>query len=201
MAEGFQDPLARLFHDSRLNAILAWSFTGVLGVVFVESLLQGDLRWIATVGFVGAVVLVPSVAYRDWRVVLPWELLALALMPILVRGLVGGTVGTFATYLSLAALALLVVVELHMFTHLTVTPWFAVTIVVMTTLAAVAVWTIFRWYADRHLGTTFLVDNETLMMEWLYVAFAGVVAGVVFDTYFKRRDRRLWRAIRRTMPR
>lgn len=47
---------------------------------------------------------------------LPWELLVLALLPILVRALFGGTVGTFATYLSLAALALLVIVQLHMFT-------------------------------------------------------------------------------------
>jgi hypothetical protein len=176
-------------------------FASVIGLVFVESVLQGDLRWIVFVGFVGVVVVIPPLAYRDWHVVLPWELLAVALMPILVRGLAGGTVGTFATYLSLAALALLVVVELHMFTQLTVTPWFAVTIVVMTTLAAVAVWTVLRWNADRLLGTTFLVDNETLMIEWLYVTLAGVAAGVLFDTYFKRRDRRLWRSIRHRLYR
>ncbi len=201
MVEGVQDPLERLFRDSRLNALLAWIFLAVLAVGFLESVLSGDLRWVVFVGFVGVVVLLPPLAYRDWRVVLPWELLAIALMPILVRGLVGGTVGTFATYLSLAALALLVVVELHMFTQLTVTPWFAVAIVVMTTLAAVAVWTILRWNADRLLGTNFLVDNETLMIEWLYVTLAGVAAGVLFDSYFKRRDRRLWRAIRRTVGR
>lgn len=201
MVEGVQDPLERLFRDSRLNALLAWIFLAILAVGFLESVLSGDLRWVVFVGFVGVVVLLPPLAYRDWRVVLPWELLAIALMPILVRGLVGGTVGTFATYLSLAALALLVVVELHMFTQLTVTPWFAVAIVVMTTLAAVAVWTILRWNADRLLGTNFLVDNETLMIEWLYVTLAGVAAGVLFDSYFKRRDRRLWRAIRRTVGR
>lgn len=199
MAEGLQDPLERLFRDSRLNALLAWGFVGILGLVFAESVLQMDLRWIVFVGVVGAVVLLPPLAYRDWRVVLPWELIAVALMPILVRALVGGTLGTFATYLSLAALALLVVVELHMFTQLTVTPWFAVSIVVMTTLAAVAVWTILRWNADRFLGTSFLVDNEMLMIEWLYVTLAGVAAGLLFDTYFKRRDRKLWRAIRRTV--
>jgi hypothetical protein len=201
MATGVTDPLGRLFRDSRLNAVLAWPFVAVLLVVFVESLVQGDLRWIVFVGFVGGVVLLPPVAYRDWRVVLPWELLAVALMPILVRGLVGGRVGTFATYLSLAALALLVVVELHMFTQLTLTPWFAVTIVVMTTLAAVAVWTVLRWNADIFLGTDYLVDNETLMIEWLYVALAGVAAGVLFDAYFKRRDRRLWWTIRRSLGR
>jgi hypothetical protein len=88
-----------------------------------------------------------------------------------------------------------------MFTPLTVTPCFAVTLVVMTTLAAVAVWTVVRWNADRHLGTAFLVDNETLMIEWLYATHAGVAAGVLFDTYFKRRDRRLWPAIRQSVER
>ena len=194
-----EDALERLFRDGRTNAVLAWPLVGVLAAVFVESALDIDYAWILFAGFVGVVVLLPPVAYRDWRVMLPWELLVLALFPILVRGLVGGTVGTFATYLALAGLALLVVVELHMFTSLQVTHWFAVAIVVLTTMATVAAWTVFRWNADRFLGTTFLVDNETLMAEWLYVTLAGVVAGVLFDGYFRRRDRRLWRAIRRVI--
>jgi len=185
------DALQRLFRDGRTNAVLAWLVVAVLAAVFVESAL----------GVVGAVVLVPPVAYREWRVMLPWELLVVAAFPILVRGVAGGTVGTFATYVALAGLALLVVVELHMFTSLEVTHWFAVAIVVMTTLAAVAAWTIFRWNADRLLGTAFLADNESLMIEWLYVGLAGVAAGVLFDGYFRRRDRVLWRAIRRVMRR
>jgi hypothetical protein len=196
-----EDALERLFRDGRTNAVLAWLLVGVLALVFVESLLDVDYRWILFVGVVGLIVLIPPVAYREWQVMLPWELLVLALLPILVRGLVGGTVGTFATYFALAALALLVIVELHMFTSLEVTQWFAVGLVILATLAAVAAWTIFRWNADRMLGTTFLVDNETLMIEWLYVTLAGIAAGVLFDGYFRRRDRRLWRAIRWTVRR
>lgn len=196
-----EDALERLFRDGRTNALLAWLLVGVLAVVFVESALDLDYQWILFVGFVGCVVLLPPLAYREWRAMLPWELLVLALLPILVRGLVGGTVGTFATYLALAALALLVIVELHMFTSLTVTHWFAVVLVVLTTMAVAAAWTVFRWNADRFLGTAFLVDNETLMMEWLYVTLAGIAAGVLFDGYFRRRDRHLWRAIRRTVRR
>jgi hypothetical protein len=192
----FDDAIERLFRDGRTNAVLAWLLVAVLVGVFVDSVIDVDYPWILFVGFVGAVVLLPPLSHREWDVMLPWELLALASLPILVRGLVGGTVGTFATYLALAALAPVVVVELHMFTPMKVTHWFAVALVVLTTLATVAAWTIFRWNADRLLGTTFLVDNETLMMEWLYVALAGAAAGVLFDVYFRRRDRRLWRAIR-----
>ena len=191
----------KLFRDGRTNAVLAWLLVGVLGTVFVESALDVDYGWTLFVAVVGVIVLVPPVAYREWRVMLPWELLVVALLPILVRGLFGGTVGTFATYLSLAGLALVVIVELHMFTTMRVTHWFAVALVVMTTLAAVAAWTVFRWNADRHLGTSFLVDNEALMVEWVSVAAAGFAAGVLFDGYFRRRDRILWRVIRRVVRR
>ena len=196
-----EDAIQRLFRDGRTNAVLAWVLVPVLAAVLVESVLDLDYQWMLFVGVVGLIVLVPPLAYREWRVMLPWELLVLALFPILVRALVGGAVGTFAGYLALAALALLVVVELHTFTSLQVTHWFAVVIVVMTTLAAVAAWTVFRWNADRFLGTAYLVDNETLMLEWLSVSLAGVVAGVLFDSYFRRRDRHLWRALRRVMRR
>ena len=187
----------RLFRDGRTNALIAWALVAVLAGVFVDSAVDVDLQWVLFTAFVAGVVLLPPVVYREWRVMLPWELLVLALAPVLVRGLVGGTLGTFATYVALAGLALLVVVELHTFTTLRVTHWFAVVLVVLTTLAAVGAWTVFRWNADRFLGTSYLVDNETLMMEWLYVTLAGIVAGLVFDGYFRRRDQWLWRAIRR----
>lgn len=118
--------------------MLAWAMAAVMALVLIESFLAIDLRWLLLVGVAGAVVLLPPVAFGNWRVV-PWDLLALALLPILVRATVGGSLGNVATYISLAALALLVVVELHMFTALSVTHWFAVALVAMTTLAAVAV--------------------------------------------------------------
>lgn len=193
------DALEALFRDSRLNAVLGWMLVGLLGTVLTESVLDTDYGWILFVGVVAIIVLIPPVAYRDWRVMLPWELLVLALFPILVRALFGGTVETFATYLSLAAVALLVIVELHTFTSLSVTTWFAVALVVLTTLSAEAAWTIFRWNADNLLGTSFLLDNETLMLEWVYVTLAGIAAGVLFAGYFRRRDRWLWRAIDRAV--
>jgi hypothetical protein len=200
-AAEIRDAFDRLFRDGWTNAVIAWGLVAVLASVFVDSVVDGDLQWALFTAFVAVVVLLPPVAYREWRVMLPWELLVLALFPVLVRGLFGGTLGTFATYVALAGLALLVVVELHTFSTLQVTHWFAVVLVVLTTLAAVAAWTVFRWNADRFLGTSYLVDNETLMMEWLYVTLAGVVAGLLFDGYFRRRDQWLWRAIRRVIRR
>lgn len=196
---GSDDLLARLFRSGRTNALLSWVLVGVLLLVLVESLLDFDRQWIVFVAATGAIVLLPPIAYRDWRVMLPWELLVLALLPILVRGLLAGEVGTFATYLAVAGLALLVTVELHMFTELRLTHWFAVMLVVMTTLAVEAAWTIVRWNMDNALGTSFLSTNEALMIEWIYVTLAGVAAGILFDSYFRRRGRRLSRAIRRVV--
>lgn len=191
-----EDILERLFRDGRTNALVSRGMVGVLVLAFVESALDLDYQWTVFVGAAGTVVLVPPIAHRDWRVMPPWELLALALLPVLVRGLFGGDVGTFAAYLAIAAMALIITVELHTFTSLEVTHWFAVVLVVLTTLASVAVWTIVRWNFDRSLGTSYLSTNDVLMIEFLRVTLAGFAAGLLFDAYFRRRDHQLWRAIR-----
>ncbi|MFW5917219.1 MAG: hypothetical protein ACOCRD_02280 [Halorubrum sp.] len=193
--DAIEDRIARLFRSGRTNALIAWAMVAVLVGVFVESLVDFDLLPMALVAAMTAVVVAPAVAARDPRVMLPWEVLALALLPVLVRALFGGELGTFATYLAIAAFALIVTVELQMFTTLRVTHWFAVVFVVMTTMATAAAWTVLRWNADRLLGTNFLTTNEALMVEWIYVTLAGVAAGVLFDTYFRRRGARLRRAI------
>lgn len=195
------DVIDHLFRNSRNNALIAWASVAVLASVLIESVLDGDIQWIVFVAFVGVIILIPPIAFREWRMMLPWELLVLAQFPILVRGLLGGTVGTVATYVAISGIALLIIVELHMFTTLDVTPWFAVTLVTMTTLASVAAWSIFRWNADRFLGTSYLVDNRTLMVEWIYVTLAGIVAGLIFEIYFSRRDRILWKKLRRLVDR
>lgn len=120
-SDGPEDLLERLFRSGRTNAIFAWLLVGVLVAVFVESLPDVDRGWIVFVAVTGVIVLVPPLAYREWRVMLPWELLVLALLPALARGLFGGTVGTFATYLTIAGVAVIVTAELHMFTSLQVT--------------------------------------------------------------------------------
>lgn len=204
-----EDVFEQLFRGGRTNAIFSWALVGLLVLAFVDTVLDFDLLWIAFVATTGAIVLIPPVVYRDWHVMLPWELLVLALLPILVRGLFGGELGTFAYYLSIAALALLITVELHMFTALEVTHWFAVVFVVLTTMASAAAWAIVRWNMDVMLGTSFLrvsgrsqdAANEALMTEFLWVALAGFVVGLLFDAYFRRRDRQLRRTIWRVIGR
>ena len=199
--ETVEDRLVRLLRNGRTNAIIAWAMVAVLVGVFVESLLDADLLSMAFVAGLVAVVLAPAVSARDWKVLLPAELLGLALLPTLVRVLFGGELGVFATYIAIAALALVITVEFHMFTSLQVTHWFAVVLVTLTTLATAGAGTVLRWNADRLLGTTYLTTNEALMIEWGYVTLAGLAAGLLFDAYFRRRGRRLGRALRRVVRR
>jgi hypothetical protein len=200
VVESSDDVFERLFRDSLANAVMAWVFVGVLALALVESALDFDTQWLLFVAGVAAVVLVPPILLRSWRAMLPWELLVLTLLPVLARGLFGGTGGTFAVYLALAAVALVVVVELHLFTVMEVTHWFAVALVVMATLASGAVWAVVRWTADNYLGTTYLTTNEALMTEFLWVTLAGFAAGVLFDAYFRRRDQWLRDALERVVP-
>lgn len=204
-----EDLLTALFQSGRANAIVSWTLVGVLGLVLVESLVDFDRLWILFVAITGVIVLVPPVAYRDWQMMLPWEVLVLALLPILVRGVLGGELGIFAYYLSVAGLALIVTVELHVFTTVRMTHWFAVVFVTMTTMASGAAWTVVRWNADRLLGTAFLSNpgmtqmeaNAALSTEFVRIALAGLVAGVLFDAYFKRRGWNFGRLLREVIRR
>lgn len=204
-----EDVLARLFRSGRNNALISWVLVGILCLVFVESVFDGDRLWILFVAATATIVLIPPVSYWDWQMMLPWELLVVALLPILVHALFGGELGTFSYYLSVAALALLLTVEFHMFTTLQLTHWSAVMLVVLTTMASAAAWAVVRWNMDTLFGTSFLLTpetsqntaNELLMVEFVWVTLAGFAAGILFDAYFKRRGRYLRRHLRRVVRR
>ena len=80
----------RLFEDGRTNALASWLVVGILALVLAESLLDIDWLWMSFVATAGTIILVPPVVYREWRVMLPWELLALVVIPMLGSGLLSG---------------------------------------------------------------------------------------------------------------
>lgn len=195
------DLLEALFLDSRVNALLGWPVVAVLGLVLVESALDADLQWVLFTGLTAVVVVLPPLGRRSPWVMLPWELLALASLPVLVRALsLSALANTTATYLAIAALALLVTAELHVLAWVRVTHWFAVGFVVLATLAVGGWWAVLRWGLDRWAGTAYLTTNEALMGEFASVAVAGLGAGVLFDLYFRDRSQRLRRFVRRRVP-
>jgi hypothetical protein len=154
--------------------------------------------WGGFAGVVAALILLPPFAFRSPRTMLPWEILLLAALPVL-----GRTLATFqtssqiATYLSVAALALIVVVELHLFTTVRMTPSFAVAFVVITTLAVAGVWAAGRWSLDTLFGTQFLhalgpdekAIERAIMLEFVASTIAGLLAGIIFEFYVRRQAR------------
>jgi len=212
MADADRDPtdgnladqdLADLLTDARTNVTLAWVLVGVFALVAVESVLTTDYLWAAFAIVVGLVVVLPPLAARQLRRMPPWEVVLLAGLPVVGRAVATLQVtSTVGTYLSIAALALLIAVDIHMFTTVRMSVGFAVLFVVVTTLAAAGLWALVRWGSDIYLGTELLLVpgsdgvltdadkeaiEEALMWEFVASGVAGLVAGLFFEGYIRRR--------------
>jgi hypothetical protein len=194
--------LRDVVESERTNAAAGWLLIAFLCLVAAYELLVDDFLW---AGFVLALVtlaVVPAVAYRSPVAMLPVEVLLLAALPVVGRVLVvdqsiGGVVltGRLTTYLAVAAVALVIAVEIDVFTPVKMNYSFAVLFVVVTTTAAAGVWAVAQWFSDLYLGTAFLLNTgrpeaaveEALMWDFVAATAAGVGAGVLFEYYFRRR--------------
>lgn len=178
--------LGSVVEDERINAALSWLLVAFIGVAVIESVLGGDLLWAGFAIVVAGLALVPAVSYRSPRVMLPWEVLVLAILPLLGRSFATvAFTSRIATYLSVAALALIVAVELHVFTPVRMTHGFAIGFVVLATMASAGLWTVVQWLSDAYLGTAFIAGNDQAMWGFVWATVAGLAAGVIFDLYFR----------------
>lgn len=190
--------LGRIIESERLNAALAWALIAFVVIVALASLVRGNLLWAGFAASIAVLALLPPAVFRTPRAMLPWEILALAAVPVIGRAFAPSVVSDLATYLSVAALALVVAVELDLFTPVEMSYRFAVFFVVITTMATAGAWAVVRWIADIYLGTGFIAAENALMWEFVASTIAGVGAGLVFEGYVRRRVRpeRLPEAIR-----
>lgn len=158
----------------------------VLAADAVASLFYGDLIWAAFAVAVVAVALAPPLATRDLTVTAAWQALALCAVPMLAQ-----TAGVFVQpmgHVALAALALLVVVELEAFTAIEMPTWFSVLFVALTTISVASLWGILQYYSDVLLETAFLTGLPDLMWDLVGATAIGIAAGVVFELYFSDRS-------------
>ena len=197
MAAGLRD----VVESHRVNAIFAWALVVVVALTAAADVLDGALLWAGFALAVAALAAVPAAAFRNPETMLPWEVLALAALPFLSRAfVVGETVagmtftGRLSTYLAVAAVALVVAVELDVFTQVRMNEAFAVLFVAIATTAAAGVWALVQWGVDVLLGTSFLLDGRptavvehALMWDFVAATAAGLGAGVLFVLYFRRR--------------
>lgn len=187
-----------LLGDRRRNAAVGWVVVAFLAAVVAGNALGGDRLWAGFVAVVLGLAVVPPIANRDWTVMLPWEVLVVAALPVIGRSFATVELTSdLAVYVSVAALALVVAVELHAFTPVRMTYRFAVFFVVVATMATAGTWAVARWSLDVLFGTQFLLEpgvderaiHDELMLEFVYSTVAGLVGGAVFELYFRRSAR------------
>jgi hypothetical protein len=196
-AAGLRDILER----QRLNAVLAWLLVAVLVAAVGITAARGNVVWATFTAVVAVLAVVPAVRYRQPLAMLPWEVLLVATLPVAGRTfLVGARVGDFTltgrvtTYLAVAAVALIIAVELDVFTPVRMNEAFALLFVVVATVAAAGFWAVGQWVSDLFLGTSLLLDGrpesviETeLMWDFVAATVAGLLAGILFEYGIRRR--------------
>lgn len=176
--------------DSKVNAYLFWILTAVVGLVFLESLYNFDRMWMLMSATLLIILSMPALIHKDLHATIPWELTLIAVIHVIVRTLeLSIFANQISTYISIAAIALIIAVQLNLYTSVKFNHSFAIVFTVVATLAIGGVWSIVRYNMDLHLETSFLTDNDALMHEYLNILVAGVFAGVLFDQYFRRRVR------------
>ena len=185
-----QTSLEDLIVDGRTNAALSWLLVVAIALIGLGEFVTGGILWATFAVALVALALLPPIAVRSWEAMIPWEVLLLAALPVL--GLALGSdrlTGHVASYLSVATIALVFAVELQTFTTVRMTSSFAVIFVAVTTMAAAALWALFRWSTAGLLGVPFPTDHDAVMWEFVYSTVTGLGAGIVFELYFRRLGR------------
>ncbi|MFC7214505.1 hypothetical protein ACFQO4_10495 [Saliphagus sp. GCM10025334] len=177
--------LAAIVESERANAALAWSIVAAIVVTAIVSARAGAFVWAALGATAVVLALVPTLRRWDPLVILPWEVLALAAVPLVVR-LVASI--PIAGFLTVATIALLIAVELDTYTSVEMTSRFAVSFVVLATMAVAGCWVILQWTSDALLGTAHLTGVVPLMWDIVYATAFGGLAGALFVLYFFQRD-------------
>ena len=172
--------------DTRVNAMIAWVLAIVLVALAIVSFLNVLLVETVMAAIAAFVAISPAVVFRSWTRTVPWPLLLIASLPLFVATTRPEFFGEIVTGISVATLAMLVVVALELTTTVRMTPQFAVFFTVIVTLATAGFWAVGSAASATYLGTTFIKTNTELMTVFTATLIAGIVAGVLFWLYFRR---------------
>ncbi|WP_372480915.1 hypothetical protein ACAH01_16100 (plasmid) [Halomicrobium sp. HM KBTZ05] len=176
-----RDPLV---NDDRANAVVGWTLLAALLAVAGRSALVGQLLWSALALVVAGAVAAPAVVTRSTTTIVPWPLVFLATVAVTVRSF--GYALEVAGYVAVATFALVVVVELDVFSEVDMSRRFAVGFAVLVTLATEALWTVAQFYSDRWFDTAFLQSQTELQWDFVAVTTVALVMGLFFAWYFQR---------------
>lgn len=77
--------LQSIIENERINAVIAWPITCSIGVAAVATVHQGSFLWTLLAMTIVVLALAPTIIRRDPLTMPPWEVLAIAAIPIGVR--------------------------------------------------------------------------------------------------------------------
>ena len=126
--------------DTRVNAMIAWALAIVLVALAIVSFLNVLLIETVMAAIAAFVAISPAVVFRSWTRTVPWPLLLIASLPLFVATAQPEFFDEIVTGISVATLAMLVVVALELTTAVRMTPQFAVFFTVIVTLATAGFW-------------------------------------------------------------
>lgn len=166
------------------NAAIGWVLVGVLLLAAAATFVVGAPVWCLGALLVAGTITLPALAFRTWRAMIPWPLVALATVAT-----VAAVVGFYrqrAIFAVIVALALVLVIELDSFTRVDLSARFSVVFAVMTTMALEALWIVVQAVADRWFGTSFLGSQVDLQLDIVYVTGLAIVVGLLYRAYTLR---------------
>lgn len=169
------------------NARIGWSVAVGVTLVAIWTLVSEPSLWSVFSLALVAIIALPAVVRRDTTTMAPWPLLAIAGLAATAR--IGGVFGETAGHVAIATLALLIVVELDVFTPIELSRRFAVVFAVLTTMAIEAIWIIVQYVTDIAVGTNYIRSQTALQKDIVLVSATSIAIGVVFYAYVRRLDR------------
>jgi|AntDeeMetageno50_2_1112565.scaffolds.fasta_scaffold01436_4 hypothetical protein len=179
--------LTTVVEDDRTNAALAWIVVGALALAAAASAVFGEPVWTVLAGVAIAIALVPAVAFRNGSVMPPWEVLVLVTVPTASRFLaLPDALADTATFVGIVGLAVLIVVELHVFSPMEMPPRFGAVLVVLLTMATAGLWSLVQFASDAALGTALIEGQTPLMWDMVIATAVSVLGGPLFAYYFGR---------------
>ncbi|TYL38605.1 hypothetical protein CV102_12475 [Natronococcus pandeyae] len=177
----------RAFHGERSNAAISWLALAVVLFIGARALLDGLVHEVLFAATVATVALVPVIALGSKQAALPWEVTAIAILPLLAAVFAPDLWSRqLVLYAGAAAIALALTLEVHALTEVRLERWLAVSFVTMLTAAIAATWAMLTWAQDLVAGTGILANNTQLMWLLITATAAGLFAGVCFDLYYRR---------------
>lgn len=169
-----------------MNARITWTTVALLLLMTLWNALTANYSGIVvTLIGIGFVVL-PALIHHDTSVMPPWEIAAVLTITTLGYSLeLSPVITQAAIYLSLITFAVLVVVELWVFSSVEMIPRFAGGFIVFAGMAAAGLWTVLRWLSDEYIGTAYLNGVTAMMWDLSITTVVSLLGIPLFVQYFK----------------